>query len=417
MKLSEKYPYEKWVAKYGVIRPMNPYEKFIFPEPELNSHLKYRNMVHKDFESTCPRLHTSLPDGEYKADELVGVWQKRSKRAKTWNICGETEIAYFGTYEKFAEFMKAKGGFETRITVELADGEIPTMLGHTEVEQQDFDLLTLQSILRGVLFVRPFNIDVIEKYAIRLCDKIVEQSESAPVNPNVFERFTCSGTERHAVDQAPDFAGNYFESIHQRYAGNKVSEVEHFHNSDASVSFFIVDDKVQACVFERRTAFNHIEVMYCERFINPNAGEKETVEYNYIKPISHKTELDKYEKIRDSDISRDSTCSPLHDAFISAICDRLHEYGAKEHFDSLWTSSLFPERLAKQCLRITEQFLSTEVQQLQAEINRLTKENTSRKSVLIRCEAYFRNCKSQGPVEAEILRNIHALTPSPLNKE
>lgn len=74
------------------------------------------------------------------------------------------------------------------------------------------------------------------------------------------------GTERSMVDGCKDFAGEYFQKIHYEYEGqNKTYEVEHFNNSDARVSYLIVDDKVVACVFERRTAFNHIEVMYSRK--------------------------------------------------------------------------------------------------------------------------------------------------------
>ncbi len=89
-----------------------------------------------------------------------------------------------------------------------------------------------------------------------------------------------------------------------------------------------------------------------------HAKHSNGIKYNSITPVSQTEELSKYQPIRDANLMRDSKCSPLHDCIMDAICERLKEYGDRETFNKLWTSSLFPERLTKQLLRITENFLN-----------------------------------------------------------
>lgn len=80
------------------------------------------------------------------------------------------------------------------------------------------------------------------------------------------------------------------------------------------------------------------------------------MEINTLMPASQKSELDKYKPVRGPDNGRDNNFSPVHDAIMSAIWDRLQEYGDKEVIDKIWNSSMFPERLTKQILRIIEQY-------------------------------------------------------------
>jgi len=79
------------------------------------------------------------------------------------------------------------------------------------------------------------------------------------------------------------------------------------------------------------------------------------IEINTLLPVSSKIELEKYKPIRQPNEARDANYSPQHDAIMTAIWDRLQEFGNKEVADNIWTSSLFPERLTKQILRIIEQ--------------------------------------------------------------
>lgn len=71
------------------------------------------------------------------------------------------------------------------------------------------------------------------------------------------------------VDLPEDFAGDWFGKIHHQYTGDKTIQVEQFINSDARVSLLVVDNKIEAAVFERRTDFNNVEVFYCQKPTTP----------------------------------------------------------------------------------------------------------------------------------------------------
>lgn len=77
---------------------------------------------------------------------------------------------------------------------------------------------------------------------------------------------------------------------------------------------------------------------------------------NYFKPESPDCLLKKYQAIRMPDPFRDADYSPVQDAIMGAICRNLEEY-APEAFERAWTSSLFPERLTKEVLRLFEKQL------------------------------------------------------------
>jgi hypothetical protein len=79
------------------------------------------------------------------------------------------------------------------------------------------------------------------------------------------EKLNYTHGKKTLVDLPEDFAGDYFGEIHKEYDGTKCIEVEQFINSDARVSILVVDDKIVSAVFERRTSFNHIEVIYCKK--------------------------------------------------------------------------------------------------------------------------------------------------------
>lgn len=78
------------------------------------------------------------------------------------------------------------------------------------------------------------------------------------------------------------------------------------------------------------------------------------ISINFFLPHSPQFLLDKYEGLRDADKERDKAYSPLHDGILSAIAENLKEYCPKA-FTAAWTSSMFPERLTKEILRLVEQ--------------------------------------------------------------
>ncbi len=77
------------------------------------------------------------------------------------------------------------------------------------------------------------------------------------------------------------------------------------------------------------------------------------MEINYFEPKSPKFLLDEYKELRDPEPERDKDYSPLHDAIISAISKNIKEY-CPDAYDQAWTSSLFPERLTDEILRLVE---------------------------------------------------------------
>jgi len=93
------------------------------------------------------------------------------------------------------------------------------------------------------------------------------------------------------------------------------------------------------------------------------SNQKETPvnegKYNSIAPVSSKNELETYKDLPEANTDRANKYSPLFDACMNAIWDRIQEFGTKETISQLWTSSLFPERLAKQFLRIVEKWQSS----------------------------------------------------------
>lgn len=102
-----------------------------------------------------------------------------------------------------------------------------------------------------------------------------------------------------------------------------------------------------------------------------NVPQVKSVEgsYNSIQPTSSKMELVKYISIRQPETSRDKDCSPLFDAAMCAVADRLKEFTDRETFNKVWTSSLFPERISKQFLRLAEQYadpLNSRIAELEA---------------------------------------------------
>lgn len=78
-------------------------------------------------------------------------------------------------------------------------------------------------------------------------------------------------------------------------------------------------------------------------------------EYNSLMQRSSKKEIDGYIQIREPEPDRDLRYSPLFDCIMCSIGDRLNEFTDKETFRKVWSESMFPERLAKQILRIIEQ--------------------------------------------------------------
>lgn len=85
--------------------------------------------------------------------------------------------------------------------------------------------------------------------------------------------------------------------------------------------------------------------------------EQELKIYNTILPISNESLLGEYVRLSQKDAEREKEYSNLQDCIMSNICKHLKLYGKNNEYDSLWTASLFPERLTKAILRITEEYI------------------------------------------------------------
>jgi hypothetical protein len=83
-------------------------------------------------------------------------------------------------------------------------------------------------------------------------------------------------------------------------------------------------------------------------------GKVKAKNINHFKPASHDHILREYKGLREPDAERDEFCSPLHDSIMGAISSNLREY-APSAYDAAWTTTLFPERLTKEVLRLCEE--------------------------------------------------------------
>ena len=77
------------------------------------------------------------------------------------------------------------------------------------------------------------------------------------------------------------------------------------------------------------------------------------MEINHFKPHSPDYLLKSYREIREPDTERDEGYSPLHDAIFWAIFSNLKQH-CPEYLGAVYARSLFPERLAKEIMRIVE---------------------------------------------------------------
>ena len=76
---------------------------------------------------------------------------------------------------------------------------------------------------------------------------------------------------------------------------------------------------------------------------------------NDLNPKSPKELIDKYNGLREKNEDRDDRYSPLHDGIMNAVAVNLREHCDSDVYYKAYTSSLFPERLAKEVLRLVEQ--------------------------------------------------------------
>ena len=75
---------------------------------------------------------------------------------------------------------------------------------------------------------------------------------------------------------------------------------------------------------------------------------------NHFAPASSEKLMSNYKGLRNVNEKRDNKYSPLYDSIMSAIYSNLKEYNPDE-LGAVWTSSIFPERLTKEILRLVEQ--------------------------------------------------------------
>jgi len=78
------------------------------------------------------------------------------------------------------------------------------------------------------------------------------------------------------------------------------------------------------------------------------------MEINYFIPKSSDNLIKEYKGLREPIEGRDKKYSPLHDSIISAIGRNLEKY-APDSFNDAWTSSIFPERLTLEIMRLCEE--------------------------------------------------------------
>ena len=87
--------------------------------------------------------------------------------------------------------------------------------------------------------------------------------------------------------------------------------------------------------------------------VSPAIAKPMLCAVNHFAPISPEWLLSKYKGLREPDEKRDKEFSPLHDSIMTAIQNNLLEYN-KGQFNEVWSSSMFPERLTKEILRLVE---------------------------------------------------------------
>lgn len=100
---------------------------------------------------------------------------------------------------------------------------------------------------------------------------------------------------------------------------------------------------------DNKNALQQIEKLEAEK-----AELVEHCEINHFAPASEEFLLSKYKGLRELDEKRDEEYSALHDGIMNAIESNLFEHN-KEQFHEVWSSSVFPERLTKEILRLVEE--------------------------------------------------------------
>lgn len=87
---------------------------------------------------------------------------------------------------------------------------------------------------------------------------------------------------------------------------------------------------------------------------------KAEIEQYYL-PKTPKKIADTFVVLRQQNPARDHEYSPLFDSIMTAISDQLKEH-APEAFNMVWTSSLFPERISQNVLRLVEQEVRIQIE-------------------------------------------------------
>ena len=87
--------------------------------------------------------------------------------------------------------------------------------------------------------------------------------------------------------------------------------------------------------------------------------EEMKIQPNSILPVSGEKQLQQIKSLS-SFTDRDGY-SALHDAFLHNIAEQLKLLVDKETYDKVYTSSLFPERMAKVGLRLCEDYINNMV--------------------------------------------------------
>jgi len=81
----------------------------------------------------------------------------------------------------------------------------------------------------------------------------------------------------------------------------------------------------------------------------------------YYLPKTPKKIADTFVVLRQPKPDRDKDYSALFDSVMSAVCNQLKEH-APDAFNIVWTSSLFPERISQNVLRLVEQEVRIQIE-------------------------------------------------------
>lgn len=88
------------------------------------------------------------------------------------------------------------------------------------------------------------------------------------------------------------------------------------------------------------------------------------IKFNSILPTSPEYLIEEYKGLRDAEPKRDEMFSPLHDSILTALSSNLDKYAKGDVKERIWMT-MFPERAAKEILRLVEQFIISETTEIE----------------------------------------------------